>query len=126
MIFSDSLNIRMAMLAIGIGAAVGAIVGGTVLIVGGTIAAIQELANNHTEEMIRIINLREETIQKLKNQKAKDLHRQEEFRKVFKLFQLEVEQAKRLITEAEYKDENGKTIKGYDGENLSISICLIY
>ena len=116
----------MAMLAIGIGAAVGALVGGTVLIVGGTIAAIEQLANNHKEEMIRIINLREETIQKLKNQKAKDLHRHEEFRKVFKLFQLEVEQAKRLITEAEYKDENGKTIKGYDGENLSISICLIY
>ena len=116
----------MAMLAIGIGAAVGALIGGTVLVVGGTIAAIQQLANKHTEEMIRIINLREETIQKLKNQKAKDLHRHEEFHKVFKLFQLEVEQAKRLITEAEYKDENGKTIKGYDGENFGISICLIY
>ena len=71
--------------------------------------------------MIRIINLREETIQRLKNQKEKDLHRHKEFQKVFQLFQLEVEQAKRLITEAEYKDENGKTIKGYDGEYTSIS-----
>lgn len=111
----------MAMLAVGIGAAVGALIGGTVLVVGGTIAAIQKLANNHTEEMIRIINLREETIQRLKNQKEKDLHRHKEFQKVFQLFQLEVEQAKRLITEAEYKDENGKTIKGYDGEYTSIS-----
>ena len=59
------------MLAVGIGAAVDALtcIGGTVLVVGGTIAAIRQLANNRTKEMIRIINLREETIQRLKNQK---------------------------------------------------------
>ena len=86
------------MLAIGIGAAVAAAVGGTVLVVGGTIAAIEALANDYNEQMQRIINLREEKLQQLKYQDEQELRRNKEFREVFDLFQREVKKAEKLIT----------------------------
>ena len=96
---------------------VGGLIGGTVLVVGGSIAMIIDLVQKHEQEMRKIINLRERTIRELENQHEKELHRHKEFQKVFKLFQVEVEQAEKLITEAEYTDQNGKKIKGYTGKN---------
>ena len=94
---------------------IGGLIGSTVLVVGGTIALIIAAVDKHNQKMQSINNLREEAVQKLKNQHEKELHEHEEFQKVFKLFQLEVQQAKILITEAEYTDKNGRKIKGYNG-----------
>ena len=114
----------MALVAIGAavvdGLIIGGLIGGTVLIVGGTIALIIEAVDEHNRKMQSIKNLREETVRKLENQREKEVHKHEEFQAVFKLFKLEVEQAKKLITEAEYKDNNGKKIKGYEGSIFSI------
>ena len=116
----------MALVAIGAalvdGLIIGGLIGGTVLIVGGTIALIIEAVDEHNRKMQRIKNLREETVRKLENQREKEVHKHEEFQAVFKLFKLEVEQARKLITEAEYKDNNGKIIKGYRG-NTSLDFC---
>ena len=89
------------------------------LFVGGTIAVIVDGVNHHNREMQRIKNLREETVRKLKNKRQKEIHKHKEFQEVCKLFQLQVEQAKRLITEAEYTDRNGRKIKGYNGRTFS-------
>ena len=75
----------------------------------------QESFNKRIQEKQRIKNLREEVIQKLKNQHEKELHKHIEFQEVFKLFQLEVEQAKKLVTEAEYTDPSGNIFTGYNG-----------
>ena len=93
-------------------AAIGTTIG---VVVGGTIVAIKALTDAHEREMRRIINLRNEATQKLKNQEEKEIHRDREFRKVFELFELEVEQARKIVEEAEYKNSDGKTIKGYEG-----------
>ena len=104
------------MLAIGAAILEGVLIGGAVgVVVGGTIVAIKALMDAHEREMQRIINLRNETIQKLKNQDEKEIHRHREFRRVFELFELEVEQARKIVEEAEYKNSDGKTIKGYEG-----------
>ena len=112
----------MALVAIGAavvdGLIIGGLIGGTVLIIGGTIALIAEAVNEHNRQMQRIKNLREETVRKLENKCEKDVHKHKEFQEVFKLFKLEVEQAKKLITEAEYQDNNGKKIKGYEGSTF--------
>ena len=94
-------------------------IGGTVLVVGGTIALIIDEVSKHYQAMQRIENLREETGRKLENHPEKELYKHKEFQEVLKLFQFEVEQAKKLMTEAEYTDRNGKKIKGYNGKTFS-------
>ena len=113
----------MAFVAIGAalveGLIIGGVIGGTVLVIGGTIALIIDVVNKHNQAMLRIMNLREETVRKLENQREKELHKHTEFQEVFKLFQLEVEQARKIIYEAEYTASNGKKIKGYNGRIFS-------
>ena len=124
----------MAFVAIGTaildGLIVGGLVGGTVLVIGGTIALIKSLFYKHLHEMDKIIRLRDETIFKLQYQHIesvknciaikKELHRHKEIQEIFKLFQLEVEQARKLVEEPEYTDDNGQKIKGFQGKCLSI------
>ena len=109
----------MALVAIGAalldGFIIGGLIGGSVLIIGGTITLIIEAVDEHNRKIQRIKNLREETVRNLENQRVKEVHKHREFQEVFKLFKLEVDQAKKLITEAEYKDCNGTKIKGYEG-----------
>ena len=107
---------RITMLAIGAAILGGVVVGSAVgIVIGGTIIAIKSLMNEHRENMQRIINKRNEIIRKAQNERNKQIYRESEFRQVFKLFQLEVEQARKIIEEAEYTDDNGKKIKGYEG-----------
>ena len=94
-----------------------ALVVGSTAVIGGTIAAIIAIKNKHEKEMRRIMNQREEALKKLRNKEEKDLHKQKELLQVFEIFKLEVEQARKIVEEAEYKDRNGRTIKGYDGES---------
>ena len=112
------------------GLIIGGLIGGTVLVVGGTMAVIESLVDTHIQEMERILRRRDETIQKLQqqnletiralNKMEKDLHRHAELQEIFELFQLQVDQAKKLITEAEFTDANGKKIKGFDGKYLKM------
>ena len=101
------------------GLIIGGLIGGTVLVVGGTIALIIEAVDEHNREMRKIQNLRDQAIRNRVNHRERDLHKHKEFQEVFKLFQLEVEQARKLIEEAEYTDRNGEKIKGYNGRNFS-------
>ena len=55
-----------------------------------------------------------------RNRIEKELHRYNEIQEVFKIFQLEVEQARKLVEEAEYTDDNGKKIKGFQGKHQLI------
>ena len=100
------------MLALGAVILGGIVIGG---VIGGTIVAIQSLVSEHRENMQGIINSRNEMIRKFENEHKKQIHHEREFRQIFKLFQLEVEQARKIIEEAEYTDDNGKKIKGYRG-----------
>ena len=127
-------DIRMAFVAIGTaiidGLIIGGLIGGTVLVIGGTIALIKSLFYRHLREMDRIIRLRDETILKLQHQHVesiknckrieKELHRHKEIQEIFKLFELEVEQARKLVEEPEYTDDNGQKIKGFQGKYLSL------
>ena len=125
----------MAFVAIGAafveGLILGGIIGGTVtVVVGGTIILIKSLVDEHLQKMRRIIRLRDETIRRLqieiqesarsRNRIEKQLHRHVEIQEVFKVFQIEVEQARKLIEEAEYTNDNGKKIKGFQGKHQSI------
>ena len=85
-------------------------------IVGGTIAAIKALTNKYIENMQDIINRREEELERLRNMREKELHRSTELRRLFEIFKVEVEQARKIVEEAEYTDRNGRKIKGYDGK----------
>ena len=125
---------RMAFVALGAaiveGLIIGGIIGGTVLVVGGTIVLIKSLVEKHVREMERIVRLRDETIQRLhkesqenaetRNRNEKYLHRHKEIQEIFQLFQLEVEQARKLVEEAEYTDDTGKKIKGFQGKHQPI------
>ena len=112
------------------GLIIGGLIGSTVMVVGGTMAVIESLVDTHIQEMERILRRRDETIQKLQqqnletiralNKMEKDLHRHAEIQEIFELFQLQVDQAKKLITEAEFTDANGKKIKGFDGKYLKM------
>ena len=86
-------------------------IGGTVLVVGGTIALIIDEVSKHYQAMQRIENLREETGRKLENQPEKELYKHKEFQEVLKLFQFEVEQAKKLMTEDETQIEMARRSK---------------
>ena len=57
------------------GLVLGGVIGGTVVLVGGTIAVIVDGVNKHNQEMERIKNLREQTVKKLKNQRQKEIHK---------------------------------------------------
>lgn len=114
----------MAFVAIGAavleGLIIGGVIGGAAMVIGGTIVLICELYKQHIQSMQRIMDIKEKTVQELKNRNEKELHKAKEFREVFKLFQLEVEQARKIIEEAEYTNENGKKIKGYDALVASV------
>ena len=100
------------------------------VVVGGTDVLVKPLVDKHCREMSRILRLREEKIQQLqsedeenareRNQNEKELHRHAEIQEIFKLFQLEVEQARKIVEEAEYTSDNGEKIKGFQGKHLSI------
>lgn len=96
-------------------------VAGTVIqvvnhMLGGSVDGIITLVHDHTQELIRIENLRDEIIQKSKIRNEQDIHRQQEFRELFNLFKLQVEQAETIIEQAEFINDNGVQIKGYEGK----------
>ena len=85
-----------------------------------TLIAIKDITDKHEREMQSIINRRIETERRLRNNKEKELHRQKELLQLFEIFKLEVEQARKIVEEAEYTDRNGLKIKGYDGKFVSV------
>lgn len=85
------------------------------IMIGGSIDGIISLVNDHTHELKRIEYLRDEIIQKSQNQIKQEIHRQKEFSELFNLFKLQVEQSEKIIEQAEFINDNGVRVKGYDG-----------